>query len=151
MNFGFKIRFFQALLLVGVIFFAVSVAQARTSHHHADSPHHHANVVSPFDKTHKDKSLHCILNSHQHLKNAPCPHKKQGGSNDNTILRQDCGTQSGSANSSSSSFAKDFFKGTTHENLESLQFFSKIRFPISFKNQYLPRSIDHPPQLAEHF
>lgn len=144
MNFGFKIRFFQALLLVGVIFFAVSVAQAGTSHHHVDA-------VSPFDKTHKDKSLHCILNSHQHLKNTPCPHKKQGGNNDNTVFRPDCGTQSGSANSSSSSFAKDFFKGATHENLESLQFFSKIRFPFSFKNQYLPRSIDHPPKLARTF
>ena len=144
MNYRLKTRVFQILLGVGIVFILASVAQAGSSHHH----HGMTDAVSPFDKIHKDKPLHCILNMHQHFLNTPCPHKDQNEKNTGQTIRSDCGPSSGSANSSNLSFAKNLFKNTTHEDFVPLQFSMKISFPFSFKSQYLPRSIDHPPQLA---
>ncbi len=141
MNFRSKIRIFQALLMFGIIFFAVSVAQAGSSHHH------HANSVSPFDKVQKLKPLHCVLNMHQHLLNSPCPHKDRDGKNAGQVIRTECGSSSGTANASGSSFVKDLFKGTNHAGFFPLQFYSRIKPPSVNPSHNQPRSIDHPPQL----
>lgn len=142
MRCSLKIRIFQIMLLVSVIFFAASVAQAGSLHHH------HADAVSPFDKIHKDKPLHCILNLHEHFQNKPCPHKGRDWKNVDQVLRADCGSSPDTANFSSSSFAKNLFENAAHDDFMPLQFSSKIKIFFSYKSQHLPRSIDHPPQLV---
>ncbi len=144
MSFRFKIRFFQTLLLISAVFFMSSVAQAVSSHRH----HGKIDVASPFDKIHKDKPSHCVLNFHQHSQDIVCPHMGQDVENTGQTLLTGCGPTSGSANSSSLSFVNNLFENTTYENFMSLRFFWKIESPSSFKNEYLPRFIDHPPQLS---
>ncbi|MBL7019877.1 MAG: hypothetical protein ISR86_04990 [Nitrospinaceae bacterium] len=137
-------RFFQILLLLAVAFYGTSVAQAGTSHDH----HGKTDVASPFEQLDNGKPLHCVLNLHEHFQNIPCPHKGQGGINDQTEFRPDCGSQPGSANSSSSSFAKNIFKNATHYDLMPVQLSSAIKLSFVHKNQHHPRLIDHPPQFA---
>jgi hypothetical protein len=138
-----KIRFFQFFLLVCMIFFVASVAQAGSSHQH-----HHGNtdVVSPFDKINKGAPLHCVLNLHLENGSAHCPHKNQ---DDNYYeFRPDCGTHSGSANSSGNSLAKSSSQMTFYyETLPALSSWQLGLVPNE-KLQKLPRFIDHPPQLT---
>ena len=142
-----KIRFFQTLLLVCMVFSLASVAQAGSSlkHHH----HGKTDIVSPFEKINMEKPLYCILNMHRHFQNTDCPHQKQGEKNDSqATFRPDCPSSSGSGGNSSVSFANDLFKIETYFVLSQSQFSSKIDLLVSFINQNVPRLIDHPPQLA---
>jgi hypothetical protein len=142
MNFRPKIRIFQALLVLGAIFFTASMAQAGSSHQH------HADAVSPFDKVNMEKPLHCILNMHEHFQNIPCTHQSRGDKSDFQEFRPDCGTHSGSPASSSPLVAKDLFKNLMHEDFMLLQISSKLEHSSGYKKQNHSRSIDHPPQLA---
>jgi hypothetical protein len=141
MNFRPKIRILSVLLILGVVFFGASLAQAGSSHHH------HADVVSPFDKIQKIKPLHCVLNMHQHLLNTPCPHKDQNEKNAGQVIRSECGSSTGTANSSASSIAKNLFKDINQDGFFSLQFYSRIKPPSDIFSRNYPRSIDHPPQF----
>lgn len=144
MVFRLKIIFFQILLLMGVAFIGTSLAQAGPSHDH----HGKTDVASPFEQLDNGKSLHCVLNLHEHFQNIPCPHKGKGGKHEQTEFRPDCGDQPGSANSSNSSFAKNLFKNATHYDLMPVQLSSTIKFSFDHINQHHPRSIDHPPPFA---
>jgi hypothetical protein len=143
MNFRFKIKFFQAILLVCAVLFLASVAQAGTSHHHHSEK---SDVISPFDNINEEKPLHCILNLHQHFQNIPCPHQDEKPGN--SELRSDCGTHSGSANSSSPSSTSDILKKTTDVVIIPDLLVSKIGLLADNNLQGLPRATDHPPQLA---
>jgi hypothetical protein len=127
--------------MLGVVIFAASVAQAGSMHHN------HAEMVSPFDKIQSIKPLHCALNMHQHLLKSPCPHKERSGKNSGEMIRSDCGSSTGTANTSGSSLAKDLFKDLNHDGFLPLQYFSRIKPPLDILAQNYPRSIDHPPQL----
>ena len=140
MNFRPNIRILSALLILGVVFFGASLAQAGYSHHH------HADAVSPFDKIREIKPLHCVLKMHQHLLNTPCPHKDQVEKNSGQLIRSECGSSAGTSNSSTSSIAKNLFKDINQDGYFSLQFYSKLKSPSTILTQNYPRSIDHPPQ-----
>ena len=142
MNFRSKIRFIQAIFILGVVIFAASLAQAGTMHHHP------AEMVSPFDKIQNIKPLHCVLNMHQHLLNTPCPHKDRGGKAAGEMISSECGSSTGTANASGSSFAKDIYKDISHCSFLSPHYYSRIKPPSDLLNQKLPRPIDHPPQLV---
>ena len=109
MNFRPNIRILSALLILGVVFFGASLAQAGSSHHH--------HAVSPFDKIQKIRPLHCVLKMHQHLLNTPCPHKDQNEKNAGEVIRSECGSSTGTANSPGSSRAKILFncRGSGHD------------------------------------
>lgn len=141
MNFRPKIRILSALLILGVVFFGASLAQAGSSHIH------HADAVSPFDKIQKIKPLHCVLNMHKHLLNTPCPHKDQNEKNAGQVISSECGSSTGTANSSASSIAKSLFKDINQDGLFPLQLYSKVKPPSDNLSHNYPRSIDHPPQL----
>ena len=141
MNFRSQIRIFQILLMLCAFFFMASVAQAGTSHHH------HADAVSPFDKIQEIKPLHCVLKMHQHLLNTPCPHKDQNEKNAGQVIRSECGSSTGTANSPGSSRAKILFNDTNQDGFFPLQFYSRIKIHTDTKSQNYPRSIDHPPQF----
>lgn len=142
MSSSLKFKLFQVFFLVCVILSMASVVQAGSIHHHHGKP----DVISPFEKV--GKPLHCILNKHRHFQNAPCPHLNQKGKAGHSEFRADCGTQSGSANSSNSSFVKDLAKKAPHHiftlNLHSW----KVDLFVDEKLQKLPRLIDHPPQYT---
>ena len=127
--------------MLGVVIFAASVAQAGSMHHH------HADMVSPFDKVKDIKPLHCVLNMHQHLLNAPCPHKDRGGKNAGEMIRSECGSSTGTADASAPSLAKNLFKDTTQDVFFPLQYYSRIKPHLDILIQNYPRSIDHPPQF----
>jgi hypothetical protein len=141
-----KIRFFQFLLLVCAVVLLASVAQAESSLKH----HHHGEVelVSPFDKAGLEKPLHCVLNLHQHFQTLFCPHQRQEGKSNNLIFRADCGTHSGSANSSNVLFVQKHFKTTSSYQMAPTLFSRGLATLIGFKLQSLPRAIDLPPQLT---
>ncbi len=143
MDFRLKTRCFQVLFLVTVALLWASLAYAGPSHHH-----HHADVVSPFDKLDSVKPLHCVLNMHQHTHNKPCPHKVHGEAKDYYEFRADCGSHKDSANSSSSSLGFDFYKDNKQVVLIPIQLSEKLESFVYFEKQNLPRSIDHPPQLV---
>jgi hypothetical protein len=140
-----KIRVFQIVFLVCMVLFLASVAQAGSSQHHH---HGNADVVSPFESVNKGKPLHCILNMHQHFQNIPCPHQNQKGKKDYSEWRSDCGTNSGSANTSSTSLAKDLSKKTEFNSFTPFLLSSNMSLAADEKHKNLPRSIDHPPQLS---
>jgi hypothetical protein len=144
MNNSSKIRVFQLFLLVCMVFFMASVAQAGPSHHH----HGNADVVSPFDKKDTGKPLHCLLNLHLQNGKAPCPHENRDGKNNSYELRPDCGTHSGPANSANNSIAKDLSKITSHNSVSPTLFSWQIEFLPDENLQKLPRYIEHPPQLT---
>ena len=127
--------------MLGVVIFAASAAQAGSSHHH------HADAVSPFDKIQIIKPLHCVLNMHQHLLNTPCPHKDQNEKNTGQVIRSECGSSTGTANSSTSSVANNLFKDICQDGFIPLQFYSRVKSPLDIMSQNYPRSIDHPPQF----
>jgi hypothetical protein len=124
-----------------MVLFLTSVAQAGSSHHHEK-----ADVVSPFDKT--GKPVHCILNNHQHLQNIDCPHQKLDGKSKQQEFRPDCKTQPGSANSSSSSYAKELSKKLAYSSVTPNLFSWKIDLLADKEQNNLPRLIDHPPQFS---
>ena len=124
-----------------MVIFAASAAQAGSSHHH------HADAVSPFDEIQIIKPLHCVLNMHQHLLNTPCPHKDQNEKNAGQVIRSECGSSTGTANSAGSSRAKNLFKDINQDGFFSLQFYSRIKLHSDILSQNYPRSIDHPPQF----
>ena len=141
MNFRPKIRILSDLLIFCVVFFSASLAQAGSLHHH------HADVVSPFDKIQKIRPLHCVLKMHQHLLNTPCPHKDQNEKNGGEVIRSECGSSTGTANSSASSRAKSLFNDINQDCFFPLQFYSIIKRHTDTLSQNYPRSIDHPPQF----
>jgi hypothetical protein len=138
-----KIRFFQALLVVFMVLLVASLAQAGSSHH---QHHENIDVVSPFAKINKGNSLHCILNMHTHFQNIPCPHQDQSKGSKYQEFRADCGTHSGSANSSSNSITKDLSKMASYFSAAPLLLASQISLLTDARYHYLPGSIDHPPQ-----
>lgn len=142
MDFRIKIKCFQVFLLLVATLFWTSLAYAGPAHHH------HSDVVSPFEKLDSVKPLHCSLKMHQHINNTPCPHKGFRETNNNYEFRSDCGSHTGSANSSGSSLGFDFYKVNKQEDLIPIQFCEKLTGFVYFKKQNLPRSIDHPPQLV---
>lgn len=139
-----KISAFQLLLAIGITLLLVSVAQAGQSHHHQS----HSDVVSPFDKVSNDKPLHCILNLHLQGESHHCPHSNQGDKNNSTELRADCGTHSGTTNSSSASLLKDASKIATYFSLELSQKSWKIDLVSGLKHLNISRSIEHPPHIS---
>ena len=139
MSCRFKIRLFSILLLVCMVLFMASVAQAGSSHQHH---HGKSNAVSPFNKA--EKPLYCILNMHQHSRNIPCPHEK--GVVTGSELRPDCGTHSGSSSSSSNSIAKDLSKITSYLTFSPILVSQKIGILPYENQQKLLQLIDHPPQ-----
>lgn len=141
-----KVIFFQVALLLGVVCLLASVAHAETVIKH--SHHSKAGVDSPFDSSLKAKPLHCILKLHQHEKSGFCPHHNRSGNNDHAEFRSDCGPQSGSANSSSASFAKKLSQSSTGSNVAPFLFSSRINTTLAFDSSRLPRSVDRPPQLS---
>jgi hypothetical protein len=138
-----KIKLFQVFFLVCVILFLASVAQAGSTHHHHQGK---PDVISPFEKV--GEPLHCILNMHRHFQNTPCPHQNQKDKAGYSEFRADCGTQSGSANSSNSSFVKDLAKKSPDHVFTLNLHFSKVGSFVNEKLQKLSRPIDHPPQYT---
>ncbi|MBT3367592.1 MAG: hypothetical protein HN472_11390 [Nitrospina sp.] len=135
-----KIRLFPISLLFCMALFMASVAQAGTSHHHHPGK---SDVISPFNK--EVKPVHCVFNMHQHFRNAPCPHDKQKGTVGNSELRPDCGTHSGSSNSSSNT--KDLSKITSYFEFSPDSNSQEVDLLTYDKHQKLLRLIDHPPQF----
>ena len=144
MSCRFKIKLFSILLLVCMVLFMASVAQAGPSHHH----HGNSDVVSPFNKIDTGKPLHCVLNLHLQNGNVPCPHENWDGKNNFYELRPDCGTHSGPVNSANNSIAKNLSKITSHNSVSPTLFSWMIDLMPDEKLQKLPRYIEHPPQLS---
>jgi hypothetical protein len=84
---------------------------------------------------------------HQHLLNTPCPHKDQNEKNAGGVIRSECGSSTGTANSSASSRAKILFNDINQDGFFPLQFYSGIKTHTDTLSQNYPRSIDHPPQF----
>lgn len=142
MSCRFKFSLFQLILLVFVVLLS-SIAQAGSSFHHN---HDQSDVVSPFNKTNKEKPVHCILNKHQH--NIVCPHQSEGGKREQQEFRSDCKPKSGSANSSSASSIKDFSNKLTYASgIPNLFTWEKAVLVYKEQNK-LSRSIDHPPRFS---
>ncbi len=94
---------FIILSIFLVTFLGASDVFASVHHHHEG--HDHV-VASPFHKKQDGKSLHCLLNNHQHG-NEFCPHSKLPSSKGKTPqLSADCGGKA-SGTIPSFSFHKD--------------------------------------------
>jgi hypothetical protein len=129
---------FYAIVLLA-IFYASSVAHGGSVH-----PHH---VVSPFDKAQNIKPLHCSLKMHQHLLNSPCPHKGQVGEDSGEMIRSECGSSTGTSNSSRPYLSKELLRDTNYE-IFLLFSYSRIKPSLDILPQLYPQSIDKPPQLT---
>lgn len=142
MSCRFKFSLFRLILLVCVLLLS-SMAQAGSSFYHN---HDQSDVVSPFNKTNKEKPVHCILKTHQH--NIVCPHHSEGGKSEQQEFRSDCKPKSGSANSPSASSIKDLSNKPTYASgIPNL--FTWERVVLAYKEQNkLSRSIDHPPRFS---
>ncbi len=137
-----KIFCLQGALVLAVVFLLASFAQASGSHH----SHHQAKVVSPFNKVSADKPLHCLLNAHLHQAKQDCPHKENHSKS--AEFRSDCGSHPGASNSQGISFGSDLPQFAQNDelipHLASYSFYP----PLDDEARFLPRSIEHPPQLS---
>ena len=135
-------KFFTALLFLGMIMWAMPVVQVS-----ADSMHSHE-MVSPFQKHEHGNHPHCDL-SKRFDSPVFCPHRKNRGNLDQTIIGVYCdGKPSGALPSTGSVLAKDFsstdtgfvFGPFTGSSLYSLPSFS-MGFLLSDPPYHPPKSV----------
>ena len=94
---------FRYIILSVLLFTFVSASNVMASmHQHVG---HDSDFVSPFDKEQKLKSLHCLLNNHQHNYKS-CPHSSRPAGDPKHRLSADCGGKN-TGTLSSVSFHKD--------------------------------------------
>jgi len=135
----------QLRLIILSIFLVSFIGAAdvfASAHHHDD---HNHGVASPFNKKDDSKSLHCLLNDHQH-KGGFCPHSIFPTGEDGTHrLSADCGGKTSGAVPSFSFHKDNIDNSYTIADLSNTSF--KLPAAVFSTSQQNLNSQDPPPEV----